>query len=645
MLEAQFSLNEIKKAMWLCGGDKAPGRDDFFFAFIKRFWDIIGHDFINAVIHFGRVSTLMHGCNDSFITLIPKAKDPLGLRDYRPIHLLGYITKTKIFLLRVDFEKAFDNLNWNFLFNTLAHIGFGKSWIRWNKGIVCKARVSVLVNGSSTAQLPLEKVVQQGNGWEHMRPYENPEVFPSSLGLERIGEKSTFTGVGISHLEQVRLALLTGCKESKLPFNYLGMPICARRGRVAWGLRNVGIFNVACLHLVLDEMYLKKGGHITRWNKIIPRKVFDWFWEKEYFFGGCNSSFLTLIQKASNPLGLHDFLSISLIGILYKIISKVLAERLKKVMDDLISNVQSVFLKGRSILDGILIADKVIDELKRSKKKGVILKVDFEKAYDYVRWPFLIEGLEGMGFGVKWRKWIRAFLSSSTMSVLVNGASTLKFRMEKGEWETENIKNLIKLLECFHAVSGLKINLKKNKLYMVGVKEEEVKRWARTLSCDFGRLLFLYLALPVGASMRKVANWTPGLLGKWWWRFLVESGSLLVKVIKSKFSKDRGLGEVTSRHRGGGSSVWESIVKMGSEIDRLGIEFSNSFWKVIGDEEGSSFWEDSWLEVGKLKDKFRRLFHLETNKEILVAGRGEVVRGLWRWKWDWRREPRGRELG
>ncbi|KAJ9553612.1 hypothetical protein OSB04_017657 [Centaurea solstitialis] len=73
-------------------------------------------------------------------------------------------TKTRLFLLKVDFEKAFDNLNWGFLFNVLDQImGFGSKWIGWVKGLITTASVSVLINGSPTSQFPLEKGVRQGD--------------------------------------------------------------------------------------------------------------------------------------------------------------------------------------------------------------------------------------------------------------------------------------------------------------------------------------------------------------------------------------------------------------------------------------------------------------------------------------------------
>lgn len=104
---------------------------------------------------------------------------------------------------------------------------------------------------------------------------------------------------------------------------------------------------------------------------------------------GSNCSFIVLIPKKENPQKVSEFRPISLIGCMYKVLSKVLANRLRKVMNVLISYGQLAFIMGRQILDGILIANVVIDEAKRKKKEVVFFKVDFEKAYDSVSWSFL----------------------------------------------------------------------------------------------------------------------------------------------------------------------------------------------------------------------------------------------------------------
>lgn len=156
------------------------------------------------------------------------------------------------------------------------------------------------------------------------------------------------------------------------------------------------------------------------------------FWDEEKINGGCNASFITLIPKNSNPTGLNEYRSISLIGVYYKVLSKALAEKMKLVMGKIIGDTQAAFIKGRYILDGVLIANEVTDYMGKAKKKGFIFKVDFEKAYDSMDWAFLLDMLEEMGFGHKWCRWIKACLESASVSVLVNGSPTKEFKMEKG---------------------------------------------------------------------------------------------------------------------------------------------------------------------------------------------------------------------
>ena len=82
---------------------------------------------------------------------------------------------------------------------------------------------------------------------------------------------------------------------------------------------------------------------------------------------------------------MKDFWPISMIGCLYKIIAKILAKRLSIVLNDLIGETQYAFVKNRQILDGVLIANEVLWWIKKTKRKGAILKLDFQKAYDTVR--------------------------------------------------------------------------------------------------------------------------------------------------------------------------------------------------------------------------------------------------------------------
>ncbi|GAU32687.1 hypothetical protein TSUD_145610 [Trifolium subterraneum] len=88
-------------------------------------------------------------------------------------------------------------------------------------------------------------------------------------------------------------------------------------------------------------------------------------------------------------VGIGDFRPISLVGSLYKIVVKVLARRLAKVMDKLISSNQYAFIKGRQLVDEVVAINEIIDLAKKSRKECLIFKVDFEMAYDSVSWSFL----------------------------------------------------------------------------------------------------------------------------------------------------------------------------------------------------------------------------------------------------------------
>ena len=83
-------------------------------------------------------------------------------------------------------------------------------------------------------------------------------------------------------------------------------------------------------------------------------RIMDAFHTSGKINRGCGSSFITLIPKSKNPVGLKDYRPITLVGLISKVISKVLAARVKKVLGDVISETQSAFLKGRFILDVLL---------------------------------------------------------------------------------------------------------------------------------------------------------------------------------------------------------------------------------------------------------------------------------------------------
>ncbi|GJZ26683.1 RNA-directed DNA polymerase, eukaryota [Tanacetum coccineum] len=278
---------------------------------------------------------------------------------------------------------------------------------------------------------------------------------------------------------------------------------------------------------------------------------------------GCNSSFIALIPKVPDANLVKDFRPISLIGSIYKIIAKILSNRLVNVLGDIVNEVQSAFIAERQMLDGPFILNEILQWCTKKKKKTLIFKVDFEKAFDSIRWDFLDDVLKEFGFRCKWRNWIQSCLTSSKGSILVNGCPTNEFQFYKGlkqgdplspflfilvmeslhlsfqrivnagmfkgivldqslclshmfyaddaiflgEWSDGNISTLIHVLKCFFHASGLKINLNKSKIMGINVESAQVIQAAAKLGCLVLKCPFYYLGTRVGGSMTRVQAW------------------------------------------------------------------------------------------------------------------------------------------
>ncbi|GAU45582.1 hypothetical protein TSUD_273820 [Trifolium subterraneum] len=284
---------------------------------------------------------------------------------------------------------------------------------------------------------------------------------------------------------------------------------------------------------------------------------------------GLNATFIALIPKVESPQRLNDFRPISLVGSLYKIMAKVLGNRLRLVMDSVISESQTAFVRDRQILDGILIANEVVDEARRAKKELMLFKVDFEKA-----------------------KWIRECICTTTASVLVNGSPTDEFPLERGLRQGDplspflfllaaeglhvlmeameeqrlftgysvgettplsvthlqfaddtlllgtkiwaNVQALWVVLVLFVTMSGLKVNFNKSMLVGVNIPDSWLGEAASTLCCRVGKIPFLYLGLPIGGDPRRLSFWEPVLtrlkshLSGWKSRFLSFGGRLVL---------------------------------------------------------------------------------------------------------------------
>nr|GEY59169.1 RNA-directed DNA polymerase, eukaryota, reverse transcriptase zinc-binding domain protein [Tanacetum cinerariifolium] len=248
---------------------------------------------------------------------------------------------------------------------------------------------------------------------------------------------------------------------------------------------------------------------------------------------GVNSAFITLILKVSNPLFIKDYKPISLIGLYYKIVAKILFNRLSKVIDSIISPEQSDFIS------------------------------DFEKAFDSVSWKYLDYMLYKLGFGSRWRTWINNCLMSARTSILIYGSPTSEFSLKRGlrqgdplppflfiivieglymalndgiasnmfhgvrigsnihllhlfyakdviilsNWNQNDMEYIIRILNIFYIAFRHKINFHKSNVFRVGVSNSKVVSMVACTGCEAGSFPFSYLGLPIGSNMSRIANW------------------------------------------------------------------------------------------------------------------------------------------
>nr|GEX02402.1 putative RNA-directed DNA polymerase, eukaryota, reverse transcriptase zinc-binding domain protein [Tanacetum cinerariifolium] len=289
--DSNFSINEIKEAVRNCGGDKSPGPDGFTFKFIKEYCDTVRNFFyrygqeVIAKVLANRLQQVVHSVISDVQTACVQGRQIID-GSLIVNEVISWATKNKerLFILKVNFEKAFDSLDWNFLNHTMEQMGFSSKWKKWIRGCLNSAYVSILMNGSPTKEFKICKGLRQGDplspflfiiaaealhvtieeakivgdncvDMSHLqfaddalllgkRSLDNARnifrilrCFNMASGLKVDFSKSKFFGIGVTPDEVSRFASTLCFQPSSFPFVYLGLPIGANMNKTCnWKL-------------------------------------------------------------------------------------------------------------------------------------------------------------------------------------------------------------------------------------------------------------------------------------------------------------------------------------------------------------------------------------------------------------------------
>ena len=161
-------------------------------------------------------------------------------------------------------------------------------------------------------------------------------------------------------------------------------------------------------------------------------------------------------KKNKDPLLLKNWRPISLLNTDYKLATKCIAKRLEKVLPYLIDGDQTGYIKGRFIGENIRLISDIIEQ--HENKGGMILFLDFEKAFDSLEWDFLFKVLNTMNFGPSFLNWIKTFYTNISSCVVNNGYSSKFFSLQRGVRQGCPLSGLLFVLAVEPLAHQIRIN-------------------------------------------------------------------------------------------------------------------------------------------------------------------------------------------
>nr|GEW94853.1 RNA-directed DNA polymerase, eukaryota, reverse transcriptase zinc-binding domain protein [Tanacetum cinerariifolium] len=365
----------------------------------------------------------------------------------------------------------------------------------------------------------------------------------------------------------------------------------------------------------------------TFWDLIEPdvcRFVLDFF-STGAFPKGYNSSFIALIPKVSNATLVTDLRPISLIGCQYKIIGKLLLNRLSCVIDSCISPEQSAFIKNHNILDGPLILSEMMAWHRKNKKQLMVFKVDFKKAFDSLKWDYLDLVMVKFGFGCKWRAWIKGCLRDARSSVLVNGFPSKEFKIFRGLRQGDPLSPFLFILamEGLHAIIFKAANLGIFKCTSLGTNNLCILHLMYADDVIFMGECKKMGGLGIGSIFALIVR----LLFKWVWRFFCNPPYLWIKVIKEFYRPHGGIYSDNLHYSS--QSPWAGILSSIKAIKAKGIDLLSLCVRKLGNRAFIQFWNDVWLGDTTLKLLFPRVFFSKPTDYVPLQTVWVLLIGLW----------------